>query len=145
MPNIRIPVLVKHCCIAIYREGKITARSQKDKFQQALKIAKAQMAKYGYIVLSGDKPSDPIGLTPKGRSAELRHKQEGRSKTVLFDTLYDKFDLEGLKEKAAKKTQEAAASQKVTAEETKKKQKQVDKSKAKEEAAVDREVRKRRR
>lgn len=109
MANFRIPNIVKHCCVAIYREGKISAKTKKDLFLQCFKIAKARLTQYGFIVVTGDSPTASIGLTPKGRAAELRHKREGRAKTLLFDTLYDGFDLDGTKAAEAKKQQEAAA------------------------------------
>lgn len=112
---LRIPNIVKHTAIAIYREGKVSSRSRKDKFIQALKIAKARLAQYGFIVLSGDKPDDPIALTAKGRVREMHHKTEGRSKSVLFDTLFEKFDLDGSRAAAEKaleeKAQKAAAAE----------------------------------
>ncbi len=100
MPNLRIPNLVKHMTVAIYREGKISARSKKDKFLQCLAIAKSRCQQYGFVVLAGDKPDADIGLTAKGRARELKHRAEGRAKTVLFDTLYDLYDLDGAKAKA---------------------------------------------
>lgn len=109
MPNIRIPNIVKHCCVAIYREGNISAKSDKDRFQQCLKIAKSRLAEYGYIVLAGERLTDDIGLTPKGRAAELRHKREGRAKSGLFDALYEKHDIDGSRAAQAKKLQEETA------------------------------------
>lgn len=109
MPNIRIPDIVKHCTIAIYREGGVTARNAKDRFIQAFKIAKARLAQYGFVQPTGESLSAPIGLTPKGRAREAKHNREGRAKTVLFDTLYDKFDVDGSRAKAQQKLKEKAA------------------------------------
>lgn len=100
MPNPRIPALVKHMTIAIYRTGKIHARSRKDKFEQCLKIAKSRCQQYGFVVYEGASLSEAIGLTSKGRQREAKHLTEGRAKTVLFDTLYDNFDIDGSKAKA---------------------------------------------
>lgn len=111
MPNIRIPNIVKHCCIAIYRDGGVSGRSPKDKFIQCFKIARSRLQQYGFIVASGEDLAAPIGLTPKGRTAEMKHKREGRAKTVLFDTLYDKFDIDGKKAAQEKKLREAAAAE----------------------------------
>ncbi len=104
----RIPDILKHCCIAIYREGGVASRSQKDRFKQSLTIARSRLAQYGFIVLAGESIDAPVGLTPKGRSAEQRHKREGRSKSVLFDTLYDKFDIDGHKAEEKKKAEAEA-------------------------------------
>lgn len=108
MPNLTIPVIVKHCTIAIYRTGKIQATSRKDRFTQCLKIARSRLAQYGFVILNGDNVTDAIGLTGKGRRGEAKHQSEGRSKTVLFDTLYDLFDLEGTKAKAKEESKKAA-------------------------------------
>ena len=124
MPNLAIPVVVKHMTIAIYREGHITAKTPADRFKQCFMIAKARCAQYGLVSFSGASLTEAIALTPKGRSAELRHKSEGRSKTVLFDTLYDRFDLEGVRAARAAKEQagrdKAAAAKKTPAPATKK-------------------------
>lgn len=95
MPNVRIPDLVKHCAIAIMRDRNVRGKNKKDRFLQALAIAKSQLTKYGYITTTGDSPSSAIGLTSKGRVREAKHNREGIAKTVLFDTLYDQFDLDG--------------------------------------------------
>jgi hypothetical protein len=112
MGNPAIPTIVKHMTVAIYREGKIPAKTRKDRFLQCFVIAKARCSQYGFIVVQG---KDTIALTGKGRAAELRHKSEGRSKTVLFDTLYDAFDMDGKKAAAAKKLQEETAAREAQA------------------------------
>jgi hypothetical protein len=107
MPNLTIPTLVKHMTVAIYREGKITAKTKKDRFKQCLQIAKSRCSQYGFVAFAGNSLTEAIALTPKGRAAELRHKAEGRAKTVFFDTLYDEFDLDGKRALMEKKTQPA--------------------------------------
>lgn len=109
MANIRIPNIVKHACIAIYREGGISARSPKDRFVQSFKIARSRLQEYGFVIVGGQDLLAPIALTTKGRSAEMRHKREGRAKSVLFDTLFDKFDIEGKKAAEEKRLREEAA------------------------------------
>jgi hypothetical protein len=109
VPNPRIPALVKHMTIAIYRDGKISGKSRKDRFEQCLQIAKSRCQQYGFVVFGGQSLSEAIGLTSKGRAAESKHLSEGRAKTVLFDTLYDNFDLDGLKALAVRKAQEKEA------------------------------------
>lgn len=115
MANLTIPTLVKHMTVAIYREGKITAKTKKDRFKQCLQIAKSRCAQYGFVVFSGASLTEAIALTPKGRTAEMRHKAEGRAKTVLFDTLYEEFDLDGSRAALEKKTQSTAKNQPATA------------------------------
>jgi hypothetical protein len=111
MPNIRIPALVKHMTIAIYREGKIHARSRKDRFKQCLEIAKSRCQQYGFVTYEGASLSEAVGLTPKGRAREAKHLSEGRAKTVLFDTLYDDFDIDGTKAAAEKAAREKEAAE----------------------------------
>ncbi len=111
MPNPQIPALVKHMTIAIYRDGKISARNRKDRFEQCLQIAKSRCQQYGFIIFGGQSLGEPIALTPKGRAREAKHLNEGRSKTVLFDTLFDDFDVDGTKAEAAKKAREKEAEQ----------------------------------
>ena len=109
MPNPRIPVLVKHMTIAILRDGSVHGRSRKDRFQQCFTIAKSRCQQYGFVTYEGASLSEAIGLTSKGRGQESKHLSEGRAKTVLFDTLYDLFDIDGTKAEAAKKAQEKEA------------------------------------
>jgi hypothetical protein len=111
-----IPTIVKHMTVAIYREGKIPARTRKERFMQCLQIAKSRCAQYGFVVMQGNGIADAIALTPKGRKAELKHKREGGSKTVLFNTLFGQFDLDGKKEAFAKKLAEEAAQNKLNKE-----------------------------
>ena len=108
-PNFTIPALVKHMTIAIYRKGKITAKSRADLFKQCLMIAKTQCQRYGFVVFAGNGLDEPIGLTPKGRKREMHHQTHGRATIGLFDTLYDQFDIDGSKAAAAQKAQEQAA------------------------------------
>ncbi len=111
MPNLQIPVIVKHCTVAIYRTAKLTASSKKDRFIQSFKIARSRLQEYGFVIIAGEDLTEAIGLTSKGRKGELRHQAEGRSKTVLFDTLYDLFDIDGKKEKAKWAAKKSAATQ----------------------------------
>jgi hypothetical protein len=120
MPNPRIPVLVKHMAVAIYRHGKIHGRDRKDKFKQSLQIAKSRCQEYGLVVCPMQSLAEDVALTMRGRSFEMKHKQEGRSKTVLFDTLYDEFDIDGKKEKEEKEMREKVAAQLAADEESKK-------------------------
>jgi len=103
-----LPNLIKHATVAIFREGGITAKTQKDKFRQALLIARSRMAQYGFVILGGEKVTDPLHLTPKGKKREQKHRREGRAKSVLFDTLYEKYDIDGSKARAKKELEKAA-------------------------------------
>ena len=109
MPNPRIPALVKHMTIAIYRDGKIRGKNQKDRFEQCFQIAKSRCQEYGFVTFAGQNLSEAVGLTSKGRAREQKHLSEGRAKTVLFDTLYDNYDLDGTKAGLAKQRQEKEA------------------------------------
>jgi hypothetical protein len=109
MPNPRIPALVKHMTIAIYRDGKISGSTRKDRFSQCFEIAKSRCQQYGFTTSGGGDLSEAIGLTAKGRMREAKHLSEGRAKTVLFDTLYDDFDLDESKMETARKLREKEA------------------------------------
>ena len=110
MPNAKIPSLVKHMTIAIYRDGSIHGKNRKDIFEQCLEIAKSRCREYGFVSFSGQSLSEEVTLTSKGRKQDAKHRVEGRAKTVLFDTLYEDLDVEGTKaaerEKEAKKEKE---------------------------------------
>lgn len=113
MPNFRIPNIVKHCTIAIYRKGKVVGANKRDTFIQCFKIARHSLQQQGFIELGSESDlTAAIGLTPKGRGREAYHKREGRSKTLLFDILYDQADLDGSRARKERKAQEAAAAAK---------------------------------
>lgn len=96
-----LPDILKHNTIAIYRKPDIAATSLKDKFQQCLAIARARLAEYGFLVPLGEEIYDPVALTQKGIIAEMRHNREGREKTVLFDTLFRQYDIDGSRKREA--------------------------------------------
>ncbi len=108
-PNPRIPDVVKHMTIAIYRDGRIHAKSAKNKFEQCLQIAKSRCQQYGFVLFEGASLSEAVALTPKGRARDAKHAAEGRSKSVLFDTLYEKFDIDGARTAARKAAMEKEA------------------------------------
>lgn len=110
MPNIRIPDIVKHCTVAIYRKGRVVGANKRDTFIQCFKIAREMLQKQGYVQLTSlANLASAIALTSMGRAREMKHKREGRAKSILFDTLYDQFDIDGTKAAKARKAQEAAA------------------------------------
>lgn len=108
MANFAIPNILKHCTVAVYRNGGYAARNEKERFERALKIAKSRLQEYGYLTLAGEDVDSPVTLTPKGRAREQKHRREGRAKSVLFDTLYAKFDIDGSRAAKEKKQLERA-------------------------------------
>jgi len=116
-PNLTIPAIVKHMTIAIYRDGKISAKTKADRFKQCFMIAKSRCRQYGFVTFVGDGLTEAIGLTPKGRKREMHHQTHKRSSLTLFDTLYDEFDIDGSKAAALKKAQEDEAARLARAQE----------------------------
>ena len=87
----RIPIIVKHCALAIFKKGGIDGGTTKEKFQSAWNIARARLTEYGYLGSGSEKGSvDNIRLTGKGRARETFHLREagGNVKNMQFDKLY---------------------------------------------------------
>jgi hypothetical protein len=85
-----LPVLVKHCALAIYKSGDVRG-SGIEKTLGALDIARHRLTEYGFLK-SGSEAGEPskIRLTAKGLKAEARHLREvgSRPKTRAWDKLY---------------------------------------------------------
>jgi len=90
MPAKPIPVLVKHCALAIYKSGYCKG-TEVERVQQAFDIAVGRLAQYKFLWKLGEKAS-PVNilLTAKGRRAEAEHQREadGPPKTAEWDELY---------------------------------------------------------
>lgn len=85
-----IPVLFKHNVLGILEDPKIQGNSRQ-RFERAMRIAKAQLTKYGFLVEgSEDKQPDQLILTSKGRAQERKHVREGKARSNRFDALYKK-------------------------------------------------------
>jgi len=86
-----MPVLVKHCALAIYKSGYCQASGVK-KVQQALDIAVSRLTQYGFLWKNASalKP-ESIQLTAKGKAAEARHRRETDVglKNAHWDALYN--------------------------------------------------------
>jgi hypothetical protein len=85
-----IPVLVKHCALAIFKSGDVVGDAFK-KTQDSFKIARHRLTEYGFLV-EGSQLGGPenIRLTGKGHTAESRHRRESdnSSKVAQWDKLY---------------------------------------------------------
>jgi hypothetical protein len=82
-----VPTLLKHCTVAIYKEGKLPG-SDKDRFLAAWRIARSQLTKYGYLAHgSEDGPVTNIKFTHKGAAKTRPHNHEGLKKNKLFDSM----------------------------------------------------------
>jgi hypothetical protein len=92
MPKNRVPILVKHCAVAIFKEGKgIKGSTKEERFKSSLEVARHRLVEYGFL-MRGSEEGDPndIKLTSKGRVREAYHARErgGRRKNTLFDKMY---------------------------------------------------------
>lgn len=90
MATANVPVLVKHCSLAIFHSGDVIGDAFK-KTQDSFKIARHRLVEYGFLV-DGSQLGGPenIRLTGKGHAAESRHRREADStrKTAQWDKLY---------------------------------------------------------
>jgi len=108
MPRNRVPVIVKHCTVAIFTEGRgIRGSTKSERFEGALQIARARLTEYGFLA-RGSETGDPnrITLTAKGRKREAVHKREvaGKRKDALFDRMWKIIEDQELNETADDKT-----------------------------------------
>lgn len=90
MPAKQMPVLVKHCALAIYKSGYCSG-SKVQMVRQALTIAVSRLIEYGFLWKNANKVApEKIKLTTKGRKAEARHRREkdGSLKTQEWNALY---------------------------------------------------------
>jgi hypothetical protein len=91
MPAKQMPVLVKHCALAIYRSGYCTG-TKVQKVVQALDIAVSRLIEYKFLWKTAGKVApEKIKLTAKGLKAESRHRREkgGIVKTRAWNELYN--------------------------------------------------------
>ena len=85
-----IPVLVKHCALAIYEDHYVFGT----KYRQVLgafAIARHRLVEYGLLKKGSEKGTpDKIKLTAKGMKREAIHLREsdGQLKTMKWDKLY---------------------------------------------------------
>ena len=88
-----IPVLVKHCALAIYKSGYCKG-TKVEQVQESFDIAVSRLMEYGCLWKDAWKMSkvDPakIKLTGKGKKSEAKHQREGDkgAKTKEWDALY---------------------------------------------------------
>jgi hypothetical protein len=85
-----IPVLVKHCALAIYKSGYCSG-TLVEQVQQSFDIAVGRLIEYGFLWKNAGKVSpEKIKLRAKGQKAEARHQREkgGKVKTAQWDKLY---------------------------------------------------------
>lgn len=90
MANALIPIILKHCVLAIFKSGDLRGKAV-ERFEQAWKIGRSQLTKYGYLSEGSEEgPVLMIRLTGKGKRREQDHARErgGSRKTSEFDKLY---------------------------------------------------------
>jgi hypothetical protein len=93
MATANIPRLVKHVTVSVY--GKLKVADQKDRFKQAFTIARAQLAKQGFLTEgSVDGPASGIHLTGKGARQNAKHVRERSvgDKDSEFDRMFRWID-----------------------------------------------------
>lgn len=87
----RVPNLVKHCTVALFKKDELDGGTVKEKFMSAWKVARARLTEYGFLAEGSEEgPASRIKLTAKGRQRETKHRREAGagSKNALFDKLY---------------------------------------------------------
>jgi hypothetical protein len=90
MAKVGIPVLVKHCALAIYK-SKYAQGSKIQQIQQSFDIARSRLVEYGFLKKGSETGSpEDIKLTGKGHHRESKHRREvgGKKKTKAWDDLY---------------------------------------------------------
>jgi len=90
MAKADIPVLVKHCALAILRSGDM-AGTRMEQLRGAFLVARSRLVEYGYLASGSQKGgSKNIKLTAKGHQREAKHRRErfGYVKTIIWDLLY---------------------------------------------------------
>jgi len=110
MPAKQMPVLVKHCALAIYKSGYCSG-TEVEKVQQALDIAVSRLVQYGFLWKNAGKVSpEKIKLRAKGQKAESRHRREkdGSVKTKEWNALYKLIQEEAEEDEGAGATSEDA-------------------------------------
>ena len=97
----RVPILVKHTTVAIFKDGKgLRGSTKSERFLSALKIARFRLEEYGFLAKGSEKgDANDIVLTSKGRMSESLHRREpGRKKKEsLFDKMFKILKDEELK------------------------------------------------
>lgn len=88
----RVPILVKHCTVAIFKEGTgVQGSTKQERFVSSLKIARKRLEEYGFLAKGSEKgDANDIELTGKGRMSESLHRREkdAKRKNALFDKLF---------------------------------------------------------
>lgn len=94
MPAKQMPVLVKHCALAIYKSGYCTG-TKVERVQESLDIAVSRLTEYGFLwkgsgTVEGKVVPERLKLRTKGAKAENRHRREkdGIVKTRAWNILY---------------------------------------------------------
>lgn len=90
MPAAKVPHLVKHATVAIWKDGGIAGGSR-ERFVSAWNIARARLTQYGFLTEGSEKgKSEDIKLTSKGAKRDREHAREAdsRAKSGLFDSMF---------------------------------------------------------
>lgn len=89
-----IPAVLRHVTLAVFKKLR---GDDEHRFKEAFTIARAQLAKYGYLVPESETGSvEHIKLTAKGLKRDQKHLREGskgRLKDLRFMELYRASEL----------------------------------------------------
>lgn len=95
MASAKVPNLVKHCTLAIWKSGDI-AGGKRERFVSAWNIARARLVQYGYLAKGSESgTAEDIKLTSKGVVREAEHTREagGTAKSMHFDQMFPWIEL----------------------------------------------------
>jgi len=85
-----VPLILKHCTVAIFKGPHGPSGSTRKKFKESYAIARSRLTEYGFLAPgSEDGPSDNIRLTAKGQQREGFHKREGAWKNAVFNSFFE--------------------------------------------------------
>lgn len=91
MAQAKIPILVKHMALAIYKDDYLKGEKKVDRVYQSLLIARSRLVEYGFLK-PGSEQGGPenIKMTPRGARREQEHLREwgGKTRTKQWDQLY---------------------------------------------------------
>jgi hypothetical protein len=91
MAATKIPALLKHMTVAIFKKGGIDGSTEKDQFISAWNIARFRLVQYGFLAEGSQEGEvSKMRLTGKGLKREAEHRRESDrgQKEVLFDKMF---------------------------------------------------------
>jgi hypothetical protein len=96
MAAAKVPTLLKHNTLAIWRKGDVDGGSVRERFVSAWNIARSRLVEYGYLIKGSEKSkAEDIRMTTKGAVRNRKHSREpdSKAKSNLFDKMYPWINL----------------------------------------------------